>query len=424
MTDATQPRMARGTMLPAGILAAALFALLAFAPFASAAPDPLASGSTTLTLKQGFVKSLKNKGVTIQKISPAKLKGNKATFSVTGGELDPTTGLGTVVLGGGLKFKAGKKTAPVKALELNTSTKSLAAKVAGKKMKLATLAGWTYARNGFGVNITIKKLKLTGSAAKQLNKKLGYTGKKGGKGKSSASASKAAAPPFKGGQLIGSATSETQPATVAVLPTGNATLALSAAALEKLAKVGPPECLCAPGTEQPFKVNLATVAPTTVTDPGPPPTVAFPISGGTMGPTATAGVLQTVGGLTLTQNLDYPGVEKGVTTLTLGNIWVDLGTKQASVEVTIQNPKTPEANLGNLGRVSIADISLIGATVSIDPATRTVSIQNAAATLQAVTAETLNSVFIKPLEGTFGPDDVKFAAGDPLGTFSFTAQTQ
>ena len=34
--------------------AAALIALLAFAPFASAANDPLASGTTTLTLNKGF----------------------------------------------------------------------------------------------------------------------------------------------------------------------------------------------------------------------------------------------------------------------------------------------------------------------------------------------------------------------------------
>ncbi|MDX6590676.1 MAG: hypothetical protein QOI84_1950, partial [Solirubrobacterales bacterium] len=88
MTDVSQPRMARGTKLSAGFLATALFALLAFAPFASAATDPVASGSTAVTLNSGFVKSLKKVGVKITKIAPAKLKGSKATFSVTGGEMD------------------------------------------------------------------------------------------------------------------------------------------------------------------------------------------------------------------------------------------------------------------------------------------------------------------------------------------------
>jgi hypothetical protein len=407
MNDASQPRKARGKMLPAGIAATALIALLAFAPFASAAPDPVASGSTTITLDGKFTKYLKTFGITVQKISPTKLKGKAATLTVTGGTLDPLTGLGEVTLGGGLKFKAGKKTAPIKGLVLNTTKKSLTGKVAGKQMKVATVAGWSFARNGFGVNLTVKKLKLTGSAASALNKKTGY---KKGKPK-----------PFISGKLMGKSSSATQPSTVVVLPGGSATLALSVSALGKLAKVGPEECLCSGATKQPFKVNLAPVAPTQVVSLSPV-TAAFPISGGTMGPTGIAGTLQTAGGLTLTQKLDYPGVEKGVTTLTMGNIYVDMATKQATVEVSITNPKVPEANLGNLGRASIADL-VIG-TVTADPNTRTVSVTNAAATLQAVTAETLNSVFIKPLEGTFGPDDVQFAAGDPLGLFSFTAQTQ
>lgn len=408
MTDVNQPRTARRALLPAGILATALFALLAWAPLASAAPAPVASGSTTMTLNSGFTKYLKTFGITTSKISPTKLKGSKATFAITSGTIDPLTGLGSVTLSGGLKFKAGKKSAPVKGLVLDTTKKTLSGKIGGKKVKVATVAGITSARVGFNSSVSIKKVKLTGAAASALNKKLGYA-----KGKPK---------PFLGNKLIAKASGETVPSTLGVQATGNATLALSAVALEKLAKVGPPACPCAPGVVQPFKVNLAPVAPTSIVAAGPPPTVAFPISGGTIGPAGTAGVVQTAGGLTLTQNLDYPGVEKGVTTLTMGNIWVDLGAKTASVEVIITNPKTPEANLGNLGRASIADIVVGGVTV--DPATHTVSVTSATGTLQAVTAETLNQVFVKPLEKSFGPDDVQFAAGDPLGTFSFTATTE
>lgn len=410
MTDATQPLTARGTKLSAIALAAALFALLAFVPFASAAPDPVGSGTTTVTLKSGVVKTWTKRGVKLSKVSPATVKGSKATFPVTGGSVDPTNGAGTVSHSGGLKFKAGKKSATVKALVIDTTTKAVTANVGGKKMKLASLAGVSFARNGFGVNLTAKGLKLTNKAAKQLNKKLGYTGKKA-KGKA----------PFKANQNFGSATSEPQPTTVTVLPGGNATLALSASSLEKLSKVGP-EIPPASGN-RPFKVTLATVAPTTVVNPGPPPTVAFPISGGALAPNGASGTLQTAGGLQLIQNLELapPPGTKGVTTLTLGNIYVDMGTKQATVEVIITNPKTPEANLGNLGRVSIADINLTGATITADPATRTISLQNASASLQAVTAATLNSVFVEPIEGK---GKTIFAAGDPLGTFSFSAQTQ
>jgi hypothetical protein len=52
-----------------------------------------------------------------------------------------------------------------------------------------------------------------------------------------------------------------------------------------------------------------------------------------------------------------------------------------------------------------------------------VTILNANATLQAVTAETLNSVFGAPWDALRIPHPT-FAEGDPLGTFSFTAQTQ
>ena len=425
MTEVTQPRMARGTKPFAGILATALFALLAFAPFASAAPDPVASGTTTITLKSSVVKAWKKRGVTLSKVSPATLKGSKATFPVTGGSLDPVTAAGIVNHSGGLKFKAGKKSTTVKELVIDTTKSSVTASVGGKKMKFAKIAGFSFARNGFGVNLTVKALKLTGSAAKQLNKKLGYTGKKKkgkAKGNKRAAASKVTSPPFKANQAFGSSASETQPSTVTILPGGNATLALSASALQKLQEVGPPP---GPGPG-PFSVQLSTVAPTTVVAPGPPPTIAFPIGGGTISPAGSAGTVQTLGGLKLVQDLELapPPGTRGVTPLTLGNVWVDMAAKTATVEVIITNPKTAAANLGNLGRVSIADISLAGATISSDPVNHTVSVQNASATLQPVTAETLNLVFINEIEKATGEPQNKFAAGDPLGTFSFTVQTQ
>lgn len=410
MKRVTQPVGARGTILSAVAVVAALAAMLALAPLASAASDPIASGTTTIKLNKGLVKTLKKYKVKVLRLSPASVKGRTVTLPVSGGSLDPVTGLGSVEHSGGIKFKAGKKSAAVNTLLLDTTTGSLNAKVAGKSMKFASVKGFTVARNGFGANVSISALKLTGKAAKQLNKKLGFTGKKKGK-------SKAVKPPFKGNQALGSSTSETQPKTVGVLPTGNAQLVLSNAALAKLNSVGPHP----PNEPGPFAVKLAPIEPTKVVSLTPV-TAVFPISGGTVGPTATTGVLQTAGGLQLTQNLEAVG--KGETTLMMSNIWVDLGAKTASVEVTITNPKTPEANLGNLGRASIADINLTGATIVSDPATRTVSVQNASATLQAVTAETLNSVFITPIENATKEPQTKFAGGDPLGVFSFTAQTE
>jgi len=417
MKDVTQPERDRGPMPSVVAIVAALVALLAFAPLASAASDPIASGTTTITLNSGLFNKLRKAGVKVQGVNPATVKVKVVTLPVSGGSLDPTNGQGTVEHSGGIKFKHGKKKAIVNTLVLETTTSSLKAKVAGKSMKLATIKGMTVARNGFGANVSISGLKLTGKAAKQLNKKLGFTGKKKGTSHKRASTSKATQPPFKANQNLGGAVNETQPKTVAVKPEGNATLAIATSALVKLATVGP-EFPPASG-EHPFAVHLAPVEPTKIIALSPV-TVAFPISGGTIGPTATTGVLQTAGGLLLSQNLEALGPNgKGETKLTMGNVWVDLGAKTASVEVTIENPKTPELNLGKLQRSSIADINLTGATITSDPSTRKVSVQNASATLQEVTATTLNQVFVEPIEGK---GKGTFAAGDPLGTFAFTAQ--
>lgn len=411
MSQATQPRMARGTKLPAAILAAALFALLAFAPFASAAADPVESGSATITLKQGFVKSLKKRGIKIAKIAPAKVKGKKVTLPVTGGEMDPTTGAGTLTLGGGMKFKAGKKKAPVKALVVNTTKKGLFAKISGKKVKLAKLAGLSFARAGFGVSLTIKKLKLTNAAAKQLNKKLGF--KKGKK-------------PFKGNRLMASAVAEEQPATVTIVPANNVVFDANLELLKKLKDV---------------EVNVETIAPTVAKGNS----FEFPITGGSIAPAATAGVVQTSGGVKLFQKLPKSATENLETTITLGNFYVDLSAKTISVEVVATSNASDKLNLGALGRSSIADLNLTGATVTTDPANRKVTVQNAIGFLQPVSAEVLEGfvlVYQAWYEGVLkatvpgitdeeakakAAEKVKddhIAAGNPLGAFSFTAQTQ
>ncbi|MBA3865136.1 MAG: hypothetical protein H0X42_02120 [Solirubrobacterales bacterium] len=417
--------MARGTKLSAGILASALFALLAFAPFASAASDPVASGTTTVTLNKSFTKYLGTFGIKVSKVSPAKVKGSKATFTVTGGTIDPTTGLGEVTLGGGLKIKAGKKSTTIKALVLDTSKKALTGKIAGKKTKVATIAGWSFARNGFGVNLTIKKLKLNGSAATALNKKLGFA--------------KGTPKPFIGGKLIGTGASETQPSTVTVKPGGLMTLAADATTFKKLSDV---------------KVKIPVSAPTTEPSLG---TFAFPIIGGTVGPTGTAGVVQSAGGLQLLQKLPTSATTFIETEINLGNVYADLAAKTLTVEVVAKSTASPSLNLGNLGRSSIADITVPG--VVADPATRTVTVTNAPATLQVVSAEVLEG-FVKVYQGyveggntkaycenpvaspggcatapeletakAFGKvegekavKDDHIAAGNPLGTVSFTAQ--
>ena len=425
MTEATQPRMARGTKLTAGILAAVLFAMLAFAPFASAAPDPVESGKTTVTFNNKWTKYLKTFGIKIQKVAPAKVGWKKGSFNVTGGEMDPTNGLGTLTLAGGFKFKAGKKTAVVKGLVLDTGRSVLTGKVGGKKVKIAKLAGLSYSRNGFGVNVNLKKLKLLNAGATQLNKKLGFA-----KGKPK---------PFLKNKLIAKSASTDQPSTVTLLPANNLVYDGDATLLGKLSNV---------------ETKVETIDPTTASGTS----YSSPITGGTISPTASAGTIMSSGGLKLVQQLT-----KGPsTTITLGSFYVDLSAKTVTVEVIAESDAEVEGkkplNLGNLGRSSVADLTLEGATVVADPTNRTVLVQNAKGTLQPVSAEVLNG-FVSVYKGyaetvtyltqkgkaelegkseaeadAIGKAAAKIAgekvaeneikSGDTLGTFSFMAQAQ
>ncbi len=406
MNEVTQPERGRGKVLSALAMVAALTAFLAFAPLASAASDPVASGTTSILMKKGFIKTLKRNGVKLQKVSPGTLSGRTLAATVglpvKEGEVDPTTGAATLTHEGGFKFKHGKKKAPVTELVLTTSNSSLTAKVAGKKMKFASVVGYTFTRNGFGVNFTATKLKLTSKAAKQLNKKLGFTGKKGKKKGKRAHAAKTAKGPFKANQVFGNASGEEQPKTLTVQAGGNASLTTSLPTVKKFGELF---------------VEIAPIAPASA-EPALPPVLLFPISGGTIAPDASSGKVATSGGVKLTQAELAPGIQ---ISMTLNVIEVDLTAKVASVEVSIDSTNQEKAPTpGNVGRASIATIDLAGATITSDPNTHTVSVQNASSALQAVTAETLNEVFSASKLGKEG----LFVEGDPLGTFSFSVQTQ
>jgi len=60
----------------------------------------------------------------------------------------------------------------LKSITVDTKTKSLSAKVGGKTVKVASLAGTSTARLGFGASVSAKKVKLTSAGANALNSKL------------------------------------------------------------------------------------------------------------------------------------------------------------------------------------------------------------------------------------------------------------
>lgn len=440
MSESTRLGRARGRMLPLAIVAAAVAAMFVLAPLASAASNPIAKGSTKLTLNKGFNNKAKKAGIKITAIKPATLKGTKATFTVTGGSVEPTTGKGTITHSGGLKIKWGKKSVALKAFELNTTTKTLTAKVGGKSIKLAKLGGVSSARLGFGNSIAAKNVKLTGAGAKALNKaltpkptKVKTKVKKNGKTAVKVKTVKTK-PPFKANMVLGKTSTEVEPQTDNVLAQENMVYSGDATLFGKLKDVG---------------VEVQTISPTSVNGT----TYTSGISGGTISPLGTSGQVNSAGGIKLVQKI--PGTSLS-TTITLGSIGVDLAAKTATVEVNGESNVEVEGkkplNVGNLGRSSIADLTITGNTPS--PATRSLSI-SATSTIQPVAAEVLEG-FVKVWEGAIGqvaekeieariankelpaltPDEIKAAAakiaaekvandhikaGESLGSFSFTA---
>jgi hypothetical protein len=396
-------------------LVAALTAFLAFAPLASATSDPVASGTTNITLTKGFFKKMKKKKVKVQAVAGATMKGRTLTFKVSEGEVDPTTGAAVLTHEGGIRFKHGKKKAVVNELVLTSSTATLNAKVAGKKMKFGAIVGYTFARSGFDVTINATRVKMTKKAAKQLNKKLGFP-VKAKKKKLKNGKKKTIKPVFVANEVVGGASASTSPKTVTVL-SGAASLKTSEETTKKMA-LPPPNG---------FAIAIEPVAPGTLTpDEANPftPTLAWPVSGGSIAPNASAGKVETAGGVKLVQKIPT-GEGLKETVMTLNAIAVDLNSKTATVEVLVESTLSPKLNLGNLGRSSIATVDLTGATITADGENHRVTVTGASSALQAVTAETLNSVFGAPFDANEPPiPHPTFKEGDPLGTFSFTVQTQ
>jgi hypothetical protein len=382
MSESTRLGRARGKkMLPLAVVATALIAMLAIASVASAAtPNPISSGTTTLTINAKLLKSAKQAGIKITAVKPAKIKGSKATFAVTGGEIEATTGAGTITHSGGLKIVWGKKSVTLKSFTVSTAGKSLSAKIGGKTVKVASLAGVSATRLGFGNGITAKKVKLTSAGANALNKKLTPAPTKTKVKKNGKTIVKTVKvkPPFKANALLGSSNTEVEVGTDNVL------------AKESMVFNGDPTLL---GKLKDVGVDLQTISPTSASGT----TFTSPIAGGTIAPNGTTGAVNSSGGLKLVQNL----TQGPSTSITLANIGVDLGAKTAGVEVIGESNAESEGkkplNVGNLGRSSIADLTITGTTPS--PATRTVGV-TANAVIQPVAAEVLEG-FVKVYQGYY-----------------------
>jgi hypothetical protein len=380
----TPPARSGGAFKVAAALSAAALLITASAAFGAA--DPLKGGSTTL----GPLKLPKK--VKLSATGGATKSGKTVTLPITGGSLDPTNGSGPVQDGGKIQLKKGKRKASLTGIVTTFgSGGSITAKLNGKKTKLGTISGGTVGRAGFGGTVTNAVAKLTKKGAKALNKALGIT--RGG---------------FKGGKL-GTISTTTVPSTVTVK---------SAHSVTTLDLTGLPTCAGA-GTCTTFAGKLAEDGIHSIPGNGTtlvPPVLTFPDqTGGSIAPDCTGGTLTGSQG-TLTLSKTDPATPP---LIIQANPNDDFTSKGVSFDVTV-------SGLGSLGRASATN--LIATSCAADATTHTITV-TATQTIQGTAALLVNQVF--SLDGSVncpgGPSanhNCPLAGGDPVGTTSYTINTQ
>ncbi len=349
--------------------ALAIAACLLLAPAAHATYDPLGSGTTRLVLDKRFSSFLKEDGIKLTAQEGAKRKGKAYSLPVSGGNLDPTLGKGEIDNAGTLVFQGARRKVPLRAITVKTKHSPLAAKVGGSQLKLATSAKLSARRAGFGTSFSAKALRLSAKVATRLNKKLRPK------------------TPFSEGQPLGKLVANAQPKLATILESGRATLVFDPAFVAKL---------------DGLFVSLNPISPAERLGRG---NFTFPIlAGGALAPDGSEGTLRTGG--------DVEMLQLGSGQVFWHEFWLDLGARSDTAEVDVEpTPAFP----GKLGRVGVLDLG--AAAFAADPAARTIAVAGAPLSLQAGAAASLNEAFAQGKPPAF-------AAGETVGSLTFTAQAQ
>lgn len=355
--------------LRAGWALCAAFVLVGFSsvPSADAAYEPAGSGATALKLEKGFARLLQRNGVKLGVTGGTTLRNGKVAFPVSGGKADPASKRATVLHSGALTLIRGSRGFRIDDLMVKTTRKRspLAAKVGGGQIKLFEASDITVRRSGFGVAIRSVGLRMTAKLAVRLNHKLGLNRV------------------FAEGIPIGSAVTRVQPALASISRAGRLSIEFDPELLAKLDRLF---------------VAVTPIHP--AEHPGP---FTFPIFGGKLSPQLSSGVIQEEGSLELLQ--------LGGGQVFWREPWADLDSASLSSEVDLE-PAPPYR--GKIGRVAIASLDLSGATLASRPSQRTLEVTGGRLSLSPEAAAELNDAFAEGKQ--------VFAAGEGLGTVSFSAQ--
>jgi hypothetical protein len=307
------------------VIALALIGALAVP--ASASADTVASGSLSLKPAGGFKAQLSHNGTRMKPKS----------FAISGGDLDPTTGAGSLKLRGKLTFKRGGDKAVFKGLRAKLGAGGkLTGQLKGRKTTIAKLAGGSVQRSGFSAAISGITAKFTGSAAGRINKALHLGSLHAGK--------------------LGTATVAEKPAAVAIEAKDKATFTASDEAAMQFLMHG---------------VMASAIPP--AEQNGPLPTsFLLPIAGGTAAPDLTDGQTQLAGGIRQEGN---------------GNT-VDLINFLLQWDQGFLRADSPQ-----LGSNGIAFLDKSTATISSDPQARTITFEDVTLRFNDASANITNLMF-------------------------------
>jgi hypothetical protein len=322
---------------------AALVAALFFAPAASA--NPIAGGSTSLTLNKGVANVLKKNKVSVTPIAPSKVQGGAISFPITGGSLDPSTAVGNIRHSGGLRFKAGKRQLVARSFNVRTGKGNvLIARVGTASVPLLSvdLKQAKVTRNGLGITVSRVGVALTGAAARALNRTFRVK-------------------LFPRGLRLGTVVVRTQPSSVGLAAQGSTDLELDAIAAGALTSLG---------------VSVAPIAPATALPGGE---ISFPITGGRANASTFAGSITHSGGISLTQ---------GETVVQLTDFTINV---DGDPDLT--------AVLNGGDRVSILDLDLSALTAGVTGLN--ITLGGVSAGLTADAAGALSGAFGAPIPAGF-----------------------
>jgi hypothetical protein len=367
----------------AAVAVAAGLLPVAFALPTPASAESIEAGETRLQLDRVLFDELGDAGVQISRFGKGKVQGRVVTLPVDGGLIDLGTASGSIDQAGGFKFRSGKRTVRMSELILDTAKRELYAKLDNKRLRIATLKSYSFSRAGFGDEVEVADLRLSRRTTGLLNRKLRVNRV------------------FRPSRAFAAISSSFQPETVRMV-SGSMQFSLD------------------PGTVAKLKSLELDPVPFETTQLGSsPPTFGAPLLGGEIYPSASRSWASIEGGMRIAKlEIPEPPESPGITLPTL--TWANLGLSLESQKViggvvshnaagqVVPSPGGP-----------LAALDLAAATVQLDPQTRTLSIADARATLEAPFANLINETFATPK----GKAPI-LAGGDPLGTFSLTMQVR